>query len=117
MEAQNGLPIIPAHPRRADTRSFPKQGRRRRKTGSVYFTHPTMSRPRPALSHGYIEDFAKPRTQLGKERVPARLGKGGCNGGLFSILIFPCGRSIYSAQSPHESSRQQREIRTRRRRN
>ncbi len=29
-----------------------------------YFTHPTLSRPRPALAHGYVEDFDDPRTQL-----------------------------------------------------
>jgi hypothetical protein len=51
-----------------------------------YFTHPALSQQRLAPSPGYVEDFGEPRTKLGKERVLARLGKGGCNSAFFSIL-------------------------------
>ena len=29
-----------------------------------YFTHPTLGRPRSALTHGYVEDCLEPRTKL-----------------------------------------------------
>jgi len=29
-----------------------------------YFTRPTLSRPRPALAQGYVEDFSEARTKL-----------------------------------------------------
>ncbi len=41
-----------------------------------HFTRPTLSRPRPALAHGYVEDSLAPRTKIGKGRVLARLGFG-----------------------------------------
>jgi hypothetical protein len=30
-----------------------------------HFTRPALSRPRPALSQGYVEDFFEARTKLG----------------------------------------------------
>src|SRR6476620_4852381 len=51
-----------------------------------YITRPALSRPRPALSHGYVDDSFEPRTKLGKGRVSARRGQGGCNVVIFSIL-------------------------------
>jgi hypothetical protein len=36
---------------------------------------------------GYVEDCFEPRTQVGKGRVLARLGSGGCNQVIFSIRL------------------------------
>src|SRR5690242_9750728 len=60
------------HPKRAETRSFTRQGRRREKIAGVPLR--------------YVEDFFDPRTQLVRGRVLARLGMGGCNGAFFSIF-------------------------------
>jgi hypothetical protein len=53
-----------------------QQGRRRVKTGSV-LSHPPSPEPAKTGSFpgvDYVEDFEELRTQLGKERVSARLG-------------------------------------------
>ena len=51
--------------------------------------HPTRpeakSKPQ-AYPLGYVEEFGEPRTQLGKGRVLARLGREGEIGAIFSIL-------------------------------
>ena len=63
-----------------------QRGRRRDKTGGVALYHPpNLGRPRPALAPGYVEDFDEPRTQLGKGRVLARLGRVGEIETFFSI--------------------------------
>jgi hypothetical protein len=36
---------------------------------------------------GYVEDCFEPRTQVGKGRVLARLGSGGCNQVIFNIRL------------------------------
>ena len=42
-----------------------QRGRRRRKRRRrTIFTRPTLSRPRPALAHGYVKDASEPRTKL-----------------------------------------------------
>jgi len=53
-----------------------------------YITRPALSRPRPALSHGYLGDSFDPRTKLGKGRVSASPGQGGCDVVIFSILTL-----------------------------
>src|SRR5690349_11263339 len=59
-------------PRRAKTRPLPDQGR---------------SRKQPeAYPLGYVEDCFDPRMKLGKRRVLARLGVGGCNVAFFSSM-------------------------------
>jgi hypothetical protein len=59
--------------------SLPEQRPQRRKTPEAYqcLTRLTLSWPRPALAHGYVEDADEPRTKLGKGRVLARLGRTG----------------------------------------
>jgi hypothetical protein len=54
-----------------------------------YITRPALSRPRPALSHGYLGDSFDPRTKLGKGRVSARLGRVGVMEACFNILYCP----------------------------
>ena len=50
-------------------------------------SHPPCPEPaETGSSLRYVEDFFEPRTQLGKGRVLARLGRGGCNQVIFSIL-------------------------------
>lgn len=67
--------------------SLPEQRPQGRKTPEAYqcLTRLTLGWPRPALAHGYVEDFFEPRTKFGKRRVLARLGKGGYDGAFFSI--------------------------------
>ena len=70
--------FTPAHPRRAKTRPFPSEAAGEvNNAGVPIFYPPNLSRPRPALTHGYVEDVDEPRTKVGKERVSARLGQGG----------------------------------------
>jgi hypothetical protein len=59
------------------------------KAAGVLF-HPPSHEPAVTGSFpvvGYVEDFDEPRTQLGKGRVLARLGRAGVMDGVFSILL------------------------------
>jgi hypothetical protein len=59
-----------------DAQNDLQQGRRRVKTGSV-LSHPPSPEPAKTGSFpgvDYVKDFEELRTQLGKERVSARLG-------------------------------------------
>jgi hypothetical protein len=53
----------------------------------THYTRQSQSLPRLLFTHGrYVEPLSDVRTKIGKGRVLARLGLGGCDKAFFNIL-------------------------------
>ena len=80
--------ISPAHPTPAKTGVLPKGPNEISQDDQKGPPARPQAKPTPnAFPLGYIEDVGETRTKLGKERVLARLGQGGCNRAFFIILL------------------------------